>query len=90
VGQAAGRPGGASLPKTMPRRIEVTVHPGAARPRVEERADGLHVWIAARPVEGAANEALLKAVAAHLGRSRGAVSLRLGGRSRRKLLEIAD
>jgi uncharacterized protein len=66
----------------------VTVHPGAAKPRVEGRADGLHVWVAAPPVEGAANEAVLKAVAAHLGLPATAVSLLRGRRSRKKLLEI--
>ena len=74
----------------MPRRIAVTVHPGAARPRVAELADGLHAWVAARPAEGAANRALLKAVADHLGIPATAVRLVLGGRSRRKLLEVAD
>ena len=68
--------------------IEVTVHPGAAKPRVEERADGLHVWVAAAPAEGAANQALLKAVAAHLGVPPTAVSLLRGRRARKKLLEI--
>ncbi len=72
----------------MSRRFEVTVHPGASQPRVEERADGLHVWVAARPVEGAANRAVLAAVATHLGVPRRSVTLVKGDRGRSKLLEV--
>jgi uncharacterized protein len=74
----------------MPTRVEVTVHTGASRPRVEERDGGLEVWVAARPVEGAANAAVLEAVAEHLGVRLGAVRLVAGARSRRKLVEVAD
>jgi uncharacterized protein len=70
------------------RRIEVTVHPGAAKPRIEDREAGLHVWVASPPVEGAANQAVLKAVAAHLGVPPTEASLVRGRRSRKKLLEI--
>jgi len=68
----------------------VTVHTGASRPRVEERGGGLEVWVAARPVEGAANQAVLKAVADHLGLPPTAVSLLSGRRSRTKVLEVPE
>ena len=73
----------------MARRIEVTVHTGASRPRVEDRAGGLEVWVGARPVEGAANAAVLEAVAGHLGVRLSTVRLVAGARSRKKLLEVS-
>ncbi|HVD00815.1 MAG TPA: DUF167 domain-containing protein [Candidatus Dormibacteraeota bacterium] len=73
----------------MTRRVAVTVHPGASRAKVEEGAGGLRVWVTARPVEGTANQAVLKAVAKHLGVPSSAVTVVLGMRARRKVLEIA-
>ena len=49
----------------------------------------LHVWVAAPPVEGAANRALLKAVADGLGVAPGRLSLTGGPRSRSKRIEVS-
>lgn len=48
----------------------------------------LHVRVTARAVEGAANRALIQAVADALGVRRSAVSLVAGERSREKLVEV--
>ncbi len=48
----------------------------------------LEVWVNAPPVEGAANQAVLEAVAKELGVRVSAVSLRSGGRSRTKVVEV--
>jgi uncharacterized protein YggU (UPF0235/DUF167 family) len=48
----------------------------------------LHVRVTARAVEGAANRALIQAVADVLGVRRSAVSLVAGERSREKLVEV--
>jgi hypothetical protein len=48
----------------------------------------LRVRVAARPVDGAANEALCRLVADALRIARGRVSLRSGATGRRKVLEI--
>ena len=48
----------------------------------------LHVRVTARAVEGAANRALVQAVADALGVRRSAVSLVAGERSREKLVEV--
>ena len=69
-------------------RLSVVVHPRSTRQRVEERDATLHVWVNAPPVEGAANEAVIAAVADHLRLPRSAVRLVAGSRSRRKVVEV--
>lgn len=65
------------------------ITPGAGQDRVDGPADGvLRVRVSARPVKGAANEALLRLIAHELGVPRQAVSLRSGARSRTKIVEI--
>ena len=66
----------------------VRTHPGASRTGAVWDGAVLHVRVTARPVEGAANRALLQAVADALGVRRSTVSLVAGERSREKLVEV--
>jgi uncharacterized protein len=66
----------------------VRAHPGAARERVSWEAGVLHVWVTARAVEGAANRALLAAVARALGVRPAAVTLVTGVLGRDKLVDV--
>lgn len=67
----------------------VRAHPGASRTGAEWDGAVLHVRIRTRAIEGAANRALIQAVADTLGVRRSAVSLVAGERSRNKLFEVA-
>jgi uncharacterized protein YggU (UPF0235/DUF167 family) len=69
-------------------RISVRAHPGASRDRLAWDGAVLHVWVTARAVEGAANRALLKAVAHGLEVRPAAVRLAGGDRSRDKAVEV--
>jgi uncharacterized protein YggU (UPF0235/DUF167 family) len=75
-------------------RLAVRLTPGAAAERVDGwdvDADGrpvLKVRVRARPVEGEANEALMKLLAKTLAVSRSSVVLARGGQSRLKLVAI--
>jgi uncharacterized protein YggU (UPF0235/DUF167 family) len=69
-------------------RIPVRAHPGASRERVEWEEGTLHVWVAARAVDGDANRALVKAIARGLGVRASAVSLVSGDRRRDKLVDV--
>lgn len=72
--------------------IEVTVHaqPGATRDEIAGlHGDALKLRIAARAVEGAANEALARFLATHLGLPRRAVRILCGEKSRRKTVWLA-
>lgn len=69
--------------------------PGAAHDRLDgwdsdpEGRPVLKARVRARPIEGKANDALVRLVAGALGLPRGAVALVQGDRSRIKRLEIA-
>lgn len=73
-----------------PLRVPIRVKPGAARPSVGGRygEDQLIVAVGARPVEGAANEAVISAVAAALGLRPRHVTIVQGHTSRSKVIEI--
>jgi len=69
--------------------IEVLVKPNAKTSELTDNRDG--TWtarIAAPPVDGKANEALIALVAKHFGCAKSMVTIRSGGASKRKLLAI--
>jgi uncharacterized protein YggU (UPF0235/DUF167 family) len=70
-------------------RLAVRLTPGGGADLIEGVADGvLRTRVAARPVDGAANDALLRLLADALGVPRSRVSLRSGARSRVKVIEV--
>ena len=75
-------------------RLAIKLTPGASADRVDGwgvDADGrpvLKVRVCARPVEGEANEALIKLLAKTLGVPRSSVALARGGQSRLKMIAI--
>jgi uncharacterized protein YggU (UPF0235/DUF167 family) len=72
-------------------RITVRVKPGSSRAKVGGRHGdaSLIVAVTAKAVDGAATEAVLRAVADALGLPRRALRLVLGATSRDKVLEVA-
>lgn len=75
--------------KTPFARFTVWVQPRAARTEVAGRHGGLmKIRLAAPPVEGAANEELVRFVAEKLGVAKTAVRLVTGHNGRRKTLEV--
>jgi len=72
-------------------RITLTLHiqPGAKKTEFAGlHGDALKIRLAAPPVDGKANEALVKFVAETLGLAKSAVELKSGQSSRRKVLEV--
>lgn len=70
-------------------RLTLHVQPRASRTEVAgPHGDALKIRLAAPPVDGAANEALVRYVAERLGVARGAVVLVAGASSRRKVVEV--
>jgi len=72
-------------------RITLTLHiqPGARKTEFAGlHGDALKIRLVAPPVDGKANEALLKFIADTLGMAKTAVSLKSGSTSRRKVLEL--
>jgi len=68
--------------------VTVRVHPRAARAKVERKGEMIEVWVTGPPVEGAANRAVLRAIAGELGVPVSALRLRSGLRSRTKTIEV--
>lgn len=72
-------------------RITLTLHiqPGAKKTECAGlHGDALKIRLAAPPVDGKANEALIRFVATTLGLSKSSVQLKSGQTSRHKVLEI--
>ncbi|MYN02578.1 hypothetical protein GTP41_10750 [Pseudoduganella sp. DS3] len=71
-------------------RLAVQIQPNAKKTEVVGVLDGaLKIKLAAQPIEGKANEALVKWLAGALGVARSAVTLTHGQTNKKKLLEIA-
>ncbi|MDZ7638651.1 MAG: DUF167 domain-containing protein [Bryobacterales bacterium] len=72
-------------------RVDVKVKPNAKADCVELQPDGsLLVSVKAPPVDGKANEAVLRAVAGHFGVARSRVEIVRGASGRRKTLQFPD
>lgn len=72
-------------------RVTLTLHiqPGARKTEiVGDYGDALKIRLAAPPVDGKANAALLAFVAGRLGVPRSAVQLKSGQSTRRKVIEV--
>lgn len=70
-------------------RLSVQITPNARRSEVGEVVEGvLRIRLQAPPVDGKANEALLRFLADELGLPRNAFTLVAGHTSRRKIVEV--
>ncbi len=70
-------------------RIQVRVQPRASRTEVMGfHGDAIKIRLAAPPVDGAANRALIRLVASTLHVPRSAVTVRAGHAARRKVVDI--
>ncbi|MGO8687748.1 MAG: DUF167 domain-containing protein [Candidatus Dormibacteria bacterium] len=69
-------------------RVAVVVHPRASRERLRWDGRELRLWTTQPPVEGAANTAVLRLVAAWLGVAPSRVRLISGHRGSHKVVEV--
>lgn len=77
--------------RANPGGVSLTLHiqPGAKKTEFAgEHGDALKIRLAAPPVDGKANAALLAFLAGALGVARSAVTLRSGETSRRKVVQV--
>jgi uncharacterized protein len=78
-----------SFPRmTRSRRVAVTVKPGSKSPGIEQQADTLIVRVRERAVEGAANAAVIRALATYFDVPPSSVVLVRGERSRVKFFDV--
>ena len=74
-----------------PRVIQVRVKPNSRQSLLEQKEEG--TWLAqikSPPVDGKANEELIALVAKHFGCRKSEVSIKSGGSSRIKLIQISE
>ena len=70
--------------------LTLHIQPGAKKTEVTgEHGDALKIRLAAPPVDGKANDALLRFLADRLGLARQQVILKSGQTSRRKIVEVS-
>ena len=68
--------------------ISVRLQPKSSQNRLEQDGETYKAWVSAPPVDGAANEALIKLVAKHFGVAPSKVEMVRGHTSREKVLEL--
>ncbi len=70
-------------------KLSVVVHPNAKNPRIEAGLLGvLQVYVKASPLEGKANQEVVKALAKHFAVSKSKVILLRGEKSKNKVFVI--
>jgi len=76
----------------MPSRIlQIKVKPNSRTNLLEQKDDGTWLaYIKSPPVDGKANEELIALVAKHFGCRKSEVSIKSGGSSRTKLIQISE
>ena len=71
--------------------VRVAVKPNQRVPRLQRNDDGtFEAWLKASPVDGKANEELIRMFADHLGIPKRSIRIKVGASGRVKLLEIED
>lgn len=70
-------------------KIAVKVKAGSSREKVEKTDDGNYtVWVRAKPTDGKANEAVIKALAVHFDTAKSKITLLTGHISKLKLFKV--
>jgi len=71
-------------------KIKVKVIPRAKQNRLEKTAEGFRVRVTAAPIDGKANEAVIKLLADHLGVAKSKLRVVKGATSRDKVIELTQ
>lgn len=70
-------------------KYQVVVKPGSRQEKIEKTGEfKLKVWVSAPPVDGKANEAVVRLVAAYLGIPKSRLSIKSGHKGKTKVLEV--
>jgi uncharacterized protein (TIGR00251 family) len=69
-------------------RLDIKVIPGASRNMLKEEGGTIKVYLTAPPVDGKANQALIKFLAAHYGVRKSCIGIIKGEKSRNKTVVL--
>jgi uncharacterized protein (TIGR00251 family) len=71
--------------------LKVQVKPNTKQQKIKEQADGsLTIYLKSPPVDGKANQELIKLLAKYYGIPKSQVLIKSGSSSRNKLIELPD
>ncbi len=71
------------------KQILVEVHPRSSQNKVEKITDSVFkVWLTAQPIEGRANQALVKILAEYFGVAKSNIEIKTGKTSKNKVVII--
>lgn len=71
-------------------RYTLRVKTGSSREKIEETGpSNITIWVRAKPVDGQANEAVIRALAEHWGVAKSSITIKSGLSSKTKIIEIA-
>lgn len=78
-----------SLVNIQKMKIRVNVKPNSKQQKIEESADGtLIIWLKSPPVDGKANQELIKVLAKKYGVAKSQITIESGLTSKNKIIEI--
>jgi hypothetical protein len=70
-------------------KVAIITHPNSKKPRIEKDLLGsLHVYVSEPPLEGKANQAVIKSLAEYFKVKKNQVRLLSGEKSKNKIVEI--
>jgi len=70
-------------------KLTINLKPGAKHEKLEKiNEHEYRIWVKAQPVDGKANEAMIKALSEHLSIPKSSIEICSGHTSRKKLVEI--
>lgn len=72
------------------KKISVRVYTSSKKPRVEFTEGLYKVWLSEKPIDGRANQALIKILASYLKLKNSSLKIVLGTKSREKIIEVND
>ncbi len=71
-------------------RLEIKVIPGASKNMLKQQDGMIKVYLTAPPIDGKANEALIKFLAKHYDVTKSRIEIIKGITSRHKIIEIGE
>ncbi|MBI4309816.1 MAG: DUF167 domain-containing protein [Candidatus Omnitrophica bacterium] len=71
-------------------KLNIKVIPGARQNAFKEEAGGIRVYLTTPPIEGRANQALVKFLAGHFGVNASRIEIIKGLKSRNKVVNVSS
>lgn len=71
----------------MSTKIKIKIHPNSSQEKIEDKKEFLEIWIKEKPIDGKANDSLIKILKKHFNKE---IKITSGFNSRIKIIEIEN